>query len=263
MLHGVQPQTSFVEAPDYRLEYVDIPATATGRPDLLFLHEGLGSVSLWRDFPQLVADRTGCRAIAYSREGFGRSSSRSAPYTPGFMHREAFNVVPAIREKLGIAKPVLVGHSTGASMALIHAGCDVAGVAGVVAIAPFAFVEESNLEAIRSARDRYAQLRPRLARHHDHVDDVFHGWTDLWLDPEFRDWDIDDDLERIRCPILSILGEKDEYCTAAQLERIAERVSHADRIEMLRLPQSGHSPHRDEPETVIAAIDRFIHSLER
>jgi pimeloyl-ACP methyl ester carboxylesterase len=180
------------------------------------------------------------------------------------MHQEAFRILPALREKLRIGDPVLVGHSTGASMALIHASLPPpsAPVRGVVAIAPFAFVEESNLAAIRAARERYAETRERLARHHEDVDGVFNGWNDLWLDAAFRDWNIDDDLERIRCPILAILGDKDEYCTPAQLERIADRASHAASIETLRLPASGHSPHRDEPGAVLDAIERFIEKLE-
>ena len=252
---------SYVEASGHRLEYADI---AGGKPELVFLHEGLGSVSLWRDFPQRLAKRTGCRAIVYSRAGFGRSSPRTTAYNSGFMHHEAFHVIPALREKLDIETPVLVGHSTGASMALIHAGFEpeTNGVAGVVAIAPFAFVEESNLEAIRAARERYAALRGRLAKHHDDVDAVFHGWNNLWLDPSFRDWNIDDDLERIHCPILAILGDRDEYCTPAQLERIAARAGRAHSIATVRLPESGHSPQRDEPDRVIDTIARFIENLE-
>lgn len=262
---------SFVEARGHRLEHVDIAARTPGRPELLLLHEGLGSVSLWRDFPQRLAERTGCRTVAYSRVGFGRSSRRSEPLTDRFMHEEALEILPALREELAIERPVLVGHSTGASMALIHAATTPSPlgerrgeghVAGVVAMAPFAFVEESNLAAIRAAREGYVQIRDRLARHHEDVDAVFHGWSDLWLDPSFRGWSMDAELGRIRCPILAILGERDEYCTPAQLERIAVRATHAARIEVMRLPASGHSPHRDEPQVVLDAINRFIERLE-
>jgi len=261
MLLTVQKAPSFVEAHGHQLEYVDI---AGDSPGLLFLHEGLGSVSLWRDFPQRLAARTGRRAIAYSRAGFGRSSPRTTPYAAGFMHQEAFNVVPALRDRLGLRNTILVGHSTGASMALIHAGFEPEknGVAGVVAMAPFAFVEDSNLDAIRAVGERYAALRERLARHHDDVDAVFHGWADLWLHPSFREWNIDDDLEHIRCPILAILGDKDEYCTPAQLERIASLASRSRHVEIVRLPQSGHSPQRDQPDVTIEHIARFIETLE-
>ena len=140
-------------------------------------------------------------------------------------------------------------------MALIHAG--VAEVAGVVAMSPFAFVETSNLESIRKAKDRYADMRNRLARHHDDVDGVFHGWSDLWLDPAFASWNIDADLARVRCRVLAILGEHDEYCTPAQLDRIAAKATHA-RIETMVLAGCGHSPHRDQPEVVLDAINRFL-----
>ncbi len=255
MLLPVHQPTSFVEARGHRLEHVDIPPQTPDRPELLLLHEGLGSVSMWRDFPARLAERTGCRTIAYSRAGFGRSSPRAQPFSPRFMHEEALEILPALREALGIRNPVLVGHSTGASMALIHAGA--AEVAGIVAIAPFAFVETSNLENIRKAKERYADMRNRLARHHDDVDGVFHGWSDLWLDPAFAGWNIDADLVRIRCPVLAVLGERDEYCTRAQLDRIAGEATHA-RVETLVLADCGHSPHRDQPEVILDAINRFL-----
>ncbi len=260
MLPPVQDPISFVDVRAHRLEVADIAARKPGRPALLFLHEGLGSLSMWRDFPECVAARSGCRTVVYSRAGFGRSSPRVDPYTSTFMHEEALEILPALRERLAIENPVLIGHSTGASMALIHAASE--SVAGVVAMAPFAFVEQSNLESIRAARERYAHIRDRLARHHDDVDGVFHGWNDLWLDPAFHDWNIDADLERIRCPILAILGERDEYCTPAQLDRITARCVHAASVRTLRLPESGHSPHRDQPDVIIEAIDRFIETLE-
>src|SRR5258706_11507799 len=181
MLPPVQDPISFVDVRAHRLEVADIAARKPGRPALLFLHEGLGSLSMWRDFPECVAARSGCRTVVYSRAGFGRSSPRVDPYTSTFMHEEALEILPALRERLAIENPVLIGHSTGASMALIHAASE--RVPGVVAMAPFAFVEQSNLESIRAARERYAHIRDRLARHHDDVDGVFHGWNDLWLDP--------------------------------------------------------------------------------
>ena len=257
-LRSALDSAAFVEVRGARLECLDIPAVEPGKPDVLLLHEGLGSVSLWRDFPRRLAERTRGRVVAYSRAGFGRSAPRTHAYTPRFMHEEALDVLPDLRRTLGLERPVLVGHSTGASIALLHAAA--APVAGVVAMAPFAFVEESNLAAIGAARERYADLRDRLARHHDDVEGVFFGWSDLWLDPSFRAWDISADVAPVRCPVLLILGERDEYSTAAQLERIAAAVNA--RVETLRLPESGHAPHRDEPEAVLAAIERFIATLE-
>ena len=256
MLQPVRQPTSFVEVRGHRLEHVDIAPRNPERPEILLLHEGLGSISLWRDFPQRIAERTGCRTIAYSRVGFGRSSARTTPFTRDFMHDEALDIVPALRESLGIERPLLVGHSTGASMALIHAAN--ATTAGVIAMAPFAFVERSNVEAIRHNAGR-EDLRERLRRHHDDLDTIFNGWRDLWTDPDFASWSIEADLERLRSPVLAMLGDRDEYSTPAQLERIAAKAKHA-RVETMILDDCGHAPHRDQPAIVMDAIARFVES---
>lgn len=258
--HPVQ----FVEVRGHRLEYVDIPAHQVHRPPLIFLHEGLGSVSLWRDFPAKVAAATGCRTVVYSRYGFGRSSPRREPYTPDFMHDEAFNTLPEIRAKLAIERPVLIGHSTGASMALIHASAEKPDVAGLVTMAPLTFVEEFNLESIRRAKDVYrtTDMREKLARYHDDVDGVFWGWNGIWLNADFKSWSIADDLPGIRCPILAILGDDDEYSTAAQVEMIEKKAVNAASYAFLKLVHCRHSPHRDQPAIVIEAIARLIDNME-
>jgi len=254
----------FVDVCGHRLEYVDIPAHQVHRPPLVFLHEGLGSVAMWRDFPARVASATGARTIVYSRYGFGRSSARRAPYTPRFMHEEALEILPALRAALAIDHPVLVGHSTGASMALIHAGDPGSDVAGLVVMAPLIFVEESNLESIRNAKTLYRTtgMREKLARHHDDVDGVFWGWNDIWLHPDFGSWSIAADLAGIRCPILAILGDDDEYSTPAQLKAIERNAVNAARLDLLRLADCRHSPHRDQPAIVLDAIGRFIDALQ-
>lgn len=266
MASDVIPEPSgiqFVQLSGGRLEYLDIPATRTATPDLLLLHEGMGSVSMWRDFPAALAAATGSRAVAYSRFGFGRSSPRPAPYTPRFMHEEALEVLPALRAKLGIEAPVLIGHSTGASMALLHAAVPRSDVAGVVAMAPFVFVEASNLAAIRDARHAYetTDWRAKLARHHDDVDGVFRGWNDTWLDPGFASMNIAHDIARIACPILAILGAHDQYSSTAQLDAIAKNATAAAQVELLTLPDCGHVPQRDRPDEVTGAIARFVASL--
>ncbi len=245
------------------LEILDIPATHTGRPDLLLLHEGLGSVSMWRDFPHELAQATRCRCVAYSREGFGKSSARTRPFTPAFMHEEASEVLPRLREALAIERPVLVGHSTGASMALIHAGADRWPVAAVVAMAPLAFVEESNLASIREARTLYetTRWREKLARHHDDVDAAFYGWNGIWLDPAFREWNIAADLAGIRCSVLAILGDGDQYSSRAQLDCIAEKAVRAAALESLLLADCGHAPHRDQPAAVLEAVGNLLDRL--
>ena len=263
---GIQGITStFVNLGDTRLEYLDIPASRAGRPELLLLHEGLGAVSMWREFPAALAAATGCRTIAYSRRGFGRSSPRAGPYTPRFMHAEALETIPALRERLAIARPVLVGHSTGASMALIHAGAARWDVAGVVAMAPLTNVEHSNVESILAARRHYetSDWREKLGRHHDDVDGVFYGWNDTWLKPEFRDWNILEDIAGIRCPILAILGEDDEYSSVRQLAAITDHAQQSPRVQVMRIVKCGHAPHRDRPELVIPAIASFVDAAAR
>jgi len=242
------------------LEVIDLPATRPGRPELLLLHEGVGSVSMWREFPEELARVSGCRTVVYSRAGHGKSSKRSAPFTPAFMHDEAFDVLPRLREALRIERPVLVGHSTGASMALIHAGANRWPVAAVVAMAPLAFVEPSNLESIREARAMYetTRWRDKLGRHHDDVDHAFYGWNDIWLDPAFGDWSIAKDIRGIRCPVLAILGDGDQYASRAQLDCIAENAVNASNFEALFLEECGHAPHRDQPAAVLAAVGRLL-----
>jgi pimeloyl-ACP methyl ester carboxylesterase len=250
----------FVDVGGASLEYVEILATRARRPELLLLHEGLGAVSMWRDFPATLAAATGCRTIAYSRRGFGRSAPRTGPYTARFMHEEALETLPELRDRLRIGHPILVGHSTGASMGLIHAGAGRWAVAGVVAMAPLATVERSNLESILEARRLYeaGAWREKLARHHDDVDGVFYGWNDTWLRPEFRDWNILQDIAGIGCPVLAILGEDDEYSSVRQLETIAAHARASAQVRLLRIAHCGHAPHRDQPEVVIPAIASFV-----
>lgn len=248
--------TALVELEDIRLECLDIPATRRDVPEILMMHEGLGSVSMWRDLPAVLAAATGCRTIAYSRRGFGRSSPRTEPYGMRFMHEEALETIPALREKLGIARPLLVGHSTGASMGLIHAGAGRWDVAGIVAMAPLTTVENSNVESILAARRHYESTdwREKLSRHHDDVDSVFYGWNDTWLRPELRSWNILADLAGIRCPVLAILGEDDPYSSVAQVEAIAAHAPAEAKVRILRIAQCGHAPHRDKPDVVVPAI---------
>jgi pimeloyl-ACP methyl ester carboxylesterase len=252
--------TRFAEVDGKRLEYADIPGSS---PGILLLHEGLGSVSMWREFPEELAQATGHRVVAYSREGFGQSSPRAAPYSPRFIHDEAERVIPALCEALRLERPMVLGHSTGASMALVHA----AGprpVAGVVAIAPLITVEASNLESIRAARAQFEASRDwriKLARHHDDVGAVFYGWNDTWLSEAFRDWNILEDLRRIKAPVLAILGESDEYSTPAQLEAIRAHLPPGTRYAQLLIPGCGHAPHRERPEAVLEAVKGSLAAL--
>ena len=228
------------------------------------MHEGLGSVSMWREFPAAVARRTGCRTIVYSRYGFGRSSPRPAPYTPRFMHEEALAILPALRDALGVSGAVLIGHSTGASMALIHASQPQADVRGVVAMAPLIFVEASNVASIRHAKWLYltTNMREKLMRHHDDVEAVFMGWHDIWVHPDFRTWSIEADLADIRCPVLAILGDDDEYSTPAQIAALERGAANVASFDYLKLADCRHAPHRDQPEVVLDAIARFVEETD-
>ena len=253
----------FVEVCGHRLEYMDIPARGGAAAPLLLLHEGLGSVSAWRDFPARLAAATGRRTVAYSRYGYGRSSPRPGPFEPGFMHDEALNILPELRAKLEIDNPVLIGHSTGASMALIHAGRF--DVTAVIAMAPLCFVEESNLASIRQMREVFynSELPQKLARHHDDAQAAFLGWNDIWLAPEFRDWSILDFLPGIRCPVLTVLGDKDAYSTPNQVRAVAVGAVNAAAVEHLPLADCGHSPHRDQPELLLKKGVRFIFATQK
>jgi pimeloyl-ACP methyl ester carboxylesterase len=245
---------------DGKLEVLDLPAANPARPEILLLHEGLGSVSMWRDFPQRLAEATGSRIVAYSRHGFGRSSPRTRAWTPRFVHEEALEVIPALRSLMGIERPVLLGHSTGASMALVHAGADRWPVAGVIAMAPLTDVQGSNLQSIERARALYegSDWRSKLERHHDDVDTVFYGWNDTWLRPDFRSWNLRADLKGIRAPILAILGKGDEYATPDQVEAIRDEARGAVSFDFLHLEDCGHAPHRDQPEAVVHAVKHFV-----
>jgi pimeloyl-ACP methyl ester carboxylesterase len=242
-----------VDVGPHRLEYERISAKVDGAPTFVMLHEGLGSISLWRDFPAQLAARTLSNVVAYSRPGYGGSSPFLKQRTSEYMHEEALVVLPQFLDALEIRNPILFGHSDGASIALINAGGSGREVAGVVVLAPHVFVEDVSLSGIEAANVLYhtTNLRERLGRHHKDVDAVFGAWRETWLSPAFREWNIEEYLPSIRCPVLAIQGEQDEYGTMEQLERIARG---APRVELLKLDRCGHSPHRDQPAAVLDAV---------
>lgn len=249
----------FIEVGGYRIEYVRLASAhpRAGAPAIVFLHEGLGSLSMWRDFPQRVADATGCEAIVYSRLGYGRSDPITAKRNVRYMHDEALHALPALLDALEVDAPILFGHSDGASIALIHAGGTRRDVTALILLAPHVMVEDLSVASIAQAKVAYetTDLRGRLAKHHANADSAFRGWNDIWLDPAFRAWNIEEYLPGIRCPILAIQGEDDEYGTMAQVERIARQ---ARDVELLKLPDCRHSPHKDQPEAVLAAVGDFV-----
>lgn len=244
------------------LEYVRLPSAhpRKGAPTLVFLHEGLGSVAMWRDFPQRVADRCGCPALVYSRAGYGRSGPARLPRAVDYMHHEGLVVLPALLAALDIHRPILCGHSDGASIALICAGGTPTELTGLILMAPHVRVEELTVTSIAGAAEAYREtdLPSRLARHHADPDTAFWGWNEIWLAPAFRGWNIEAFLPAIHCPVLTIQGEDDEYGTMAQIDAIAAAVGD---VEQCRLADCRHSPHKDQTEAALDAMGSFVDRL--
>ncbi len=241
----------------HSLEYRYISAGSAASPTIVFLHEGLGSISLWKDFPQRLAEACACNALVYSRYGNGFSAVLTEPRRPDYMHREALDALPELLQRLSIHRPILFGHSDGASIAVIHEGLGPRTAAGMILCAPHLFVEDITIRNIRAAKIAYesTDLRSRLARHHADADRTFRGWNDIWLSDDFRAWNIEDCLPLVRCPVLAIQGAEDEYGTFEQIDRIAMR---AGSVEIRKLADCRHSPHRDQPDAVIGAAVEFI-----
>lgn len=248
-----------------RLEYQWIAPERTAAPLIIFLHEGLGSLSMWRDFPQQLCDAVGARGLVYSRPGYGESTPRTADEVWGtdFMHQQAHIVLPALLKALGIdaeaTPPWLLGHSDGGSIALLYAAQFPSSVAGLIVLAPHTMVEDITVANIVKARTAFetTDLPQRLAKHHADPESVFWGWNRVWLSPEFRNWSIESELPKIICPVLAIQGLDDEYGTVQQVHGIAQRVPQT---QLLEIPQCGHSPHRDAPQQVISAAIHCIHN---
>jgi len=242
-----------------RIEYAWV---GEGAQAIVFLHEGLGSRAMWRDFPEKLCAALGMRGLVYSRPGYGQSTPRDPEerWEPDFMHRQAHQVLPALLDALGIAgKAWFYGHSDGGSIALLFAARFPERTAALVVAAPHIFVEDLSVESIERTRAAYLRtdLRDKLARYHDDVDSAFWGWNDIWLAAPFRDWSIEGEIAAIEAPVLALQGVDDEYGTMAQVEGIARRVKH---VEVVKLAQCGHSPHRDQPEAVIRAAVEFARS---
>jgi pimeloyl-ACP methyl ester carboxylesterase len=224
----------------------------------VLLHEGLGSIGLWRGFPGALHEATGRRVVAFSRFGHGRSDPPRAPRTPAFFHEEADDVLPALLDQVGAPEPLLVGHSDGASIALVHAARH--RVAGLALLAPHVFLEASMVPPIRDIRRAYEEgdLRARMTRHHDDPDAAFYGWCDVWLDPAMLEWSLEPEAAEVSAPTLLIQGADDEYASLEQLDRIEARVRGP--VSRLVVP-GGHSPHLEQPEAVVAAIAAFARAL--
>lgn len=231
-------------------------AHGEGQP-IVMLHEGLGSVALWRDFPRQLGAATLRRVLVYSRLGYGESDPLPGPRGVDFMHVEALQALPQLLDHLDVQAPILFGHSDGGSIALIHAARAQRPVAAVIVLAPHVFVERCALEQIAAAKRAYldGDLRQKLSRFHHEVDSAFWGWNDIWLHPDFSGWNIEALLGGIACPLLAIQGSDDEYGSMEQIDRLQRGVRGAQRLE---LSACGHSPHRDQPQAVLSAVTSLL-----
>jgi len=254
----ILPDSGFLDIGAQRLEYRMIGPRPGAAPTIVMLHEGLGCVGLWGDFPDKVAQATGCGVFVYSRAGYGQSSPCALPRPLTYMHDEARDVLPALLDAIGFERGFLFGHSDGASIAAIYAGTHQDHrLGGLILMAPHFFTEDMGLAAIEEARQAYetGDLRQRLARWHKDVDCAFKGWNGAWLDPGFRAWDITEPLAFIRVPILVIQGENDQYGTVKQIEAV-QRECYCP-VEVALLPGVRHSPQRDAPEATLTAVAGF------
>jgi pimeloyl-ACP methyl ester carboxylesterase len=246
---------------DIEYQWVGEPADST--PLMVFLHEGLGSLAMWKDFPARLCSALECRGLVYSRPGYGQSTPRAVGehLNPDFMHRQAQAVLPALLQALGIdtvaQPPWLFGHSDGGSIALLYAAQFPAQVGAIILLSPHIMVEDISVRSIEQARKTYldTDLKAKLARYHADPDSAFWGWNDIWLRPDFRDWSIEDEISSIRCPVLAVQGIDDEYGTLEQIHGISRRLGQARIVE---LPECGHSPHRDQPQALLQAARDFM-----
>ncbi len=251
--------SGFLQTGSQRLEYRMIGPKPDTAPTLMLLHEGLGCVGLWGDFPERLAKATGCGVFAYSRAGYGQSSPVPLPRPLSYMHDEARDVLPKLLDTIGFQRGLLIGHSDGASIAAIYAGSQQDHrVGGLVLMAPHFFTEDMGIASIEEARRSYAtgDLRAKLSRWHADVDNAFKGWNGAWLDPKFRQWDITEFLAYIRVPVLIVQGEDDQYGTARQIESAQEECYCP--VEVALLPGAKHSPQRDKPDETLKAISEFV-----
>ncbi len=231
---------------------------------LVFLHEGLGCVAMWRDFPEKLAAATGCAVFVYSRLGFGASDPGPASVSVEYIHTQALGVLPRLLDLMGIQRRILIGHSDGGSMAIIYAGSEYADehLAGLVLMAPHVFVEPISVESIAAAAQEFedGELRQKLMRYHSqNTDSLFAAWSGIWLDDEFLQWNIEEYLGNISVPVLTIQGEDDQYGTARQVDAI--RAGVGGEVKTLLIPNCKHSPQREQPAILLDASTNFVRAL--
>lgn len=256
----------FIEAAGHRLHYEWAGPEPGDAPTLVFLHQGLGSVSMWGDFPEALAEATGCGMLNYSRWGYGESEPIAEARPVEYMHDEALESLPEVLSKLGVRRPILVGHSDGGSIALIYAGSGAAQGAGpapaaLILEAAHVFVEDITVDGAAKAKLAFdtTEFPRKLGRHHDDPEGMFRGWNDIWLYPDFLHWNIEEYLPKVTCPALVIQGENDEYGSRKQVDAIAAKAGGP--TEVLMPAGCGHSPHRELREEMLAAMTDFVRQV--
>ena len=254
----------FLDVEGQSLEYACWGPSPDRAPTIILLHEGLGCVALWRDFPEKLAAETGMGVLAYSRAGYGQSSGKPLPWPVSYMTDEAIEVLPQVLDAIGFQSGILMGHSDGATIASIYCGTvEDFRVRGLIVMAPHYFTEPMGLAAIQQARQAYDQgdLRGRLGKYHRDVDNAFHGWNDSWLNPDFHSWNVADVIDYLRIPALAVQGVDDQYGTLAQIEELETRSYAPVDVEILH--SCGHSPQNDQPERVLQVVAEFAARLWR
>ena len=246
--------TDLYQVAGLRLAVATNGAVGTG-PTIVMLHEGLGSITQWRDFPDQMHTATGLPVLTYDRAGYGRSDAGTSQYAADFLHREALETLPLVLERFDIHQPILIGHSDGASISLIAAASDSLDPLAVITIAAHIFVEQAGLDGVQAAKSNREQIVQGMSRHHDRPEIAFDRWSDIWLDPSFATFDIRQNLDRITCPLLVIQGEQDEYATPEMVHGVTQRVSHA--VGKF-IPDCGHIAHKDQPKLLIDIIRKFL-----
>ena len=253
----------YLKISNRKIEYEWYGPDSSDLPTLVFLHDGLGCLSLWRDFPARLADATNCRSFVYSRFGYGSSDPIELPRPVRFMHDEALEILPEILKAAQIERPIFIGHSDGGSIALIYSGSELgANVHSLILEAPHVFVEDLTVKSIFEAGQEFlhGNMKQKLQRYHgENVDVAFWGWNRIWLDPEFRSWNIEEYLPRIHKPVLVIQGEDDDFGTSLQIESISNLC--AGDVETAFLPNCAHTPHREQPELTFELMLNFIRNL--
>ena len=252
------PENGFIEINGAHLEFATFGTPPSEAPTIVMLHEGLGSVSHWKNIPERLASETGLGVFVYSRAGYGQSSPIELPRPMDYMTREAIDVLPRVLDASGFQRGILLGHSDGATIAAIYAGTvkDLR-VSGLVLVAPHFFAEDMGLVSIAEAKSAYrtGDLKERLQHHHKNVDNAFYGWNSAWLDPGFREWNVAEVIDRFRIPVLAIQGKDDRYGTLAQIKEIKNRACTQINVEIL--DNCGHAPYREQPEKFLKVVTEF------